>query len=52
VLVKLKKTDDHVFRRVREDDEGQLGEEFVFELAGDGMVSRYRQHSNWYRKVR
>ncbi len=51
-LVKLKKTGDHVFRRVREDDEDQLGEEFVFDPAEDGTVTRYKQHSNWYRKVR
>jgi CubicO group peptidase (beta-lactamase class C family) len=51
-LVRLKKTGEHVFRRVREDDEGQLGEEVVFELAADGTVTRYKQHSNWYRKVR
>ena len=51
-LVRLKKTGDHVFRRVREDDEGQLGEEFVFDLAEDGTVTRCKRHSNWYRKVR
>jgi CubicO group peptidase (beta-lactamase class C family) len=51
-LARLKKTAEHAFRRVREDEEGQLGEEFVFELAADGTVTRYKQHSNWYRKVR
>lgn len=51
-LVKLKKTGEHVFRRVREDDEEQLGEEFVFDLAADGTVTRYKQHSNWSRRVR
>jgi CubicO group peptidase (beta-lactamase class C family) len=51
-LVRLKKTGEHVFRRVREDEEDQLGEEFVFDLAQDGTVTRYKQHSNWYRKVR
>jgi hypothetical protein len=51
-LVKLKKTGEHVFRRVREDDEEQLGEEFVFDLAADGTVTRYQQHSNWSRRVR
>jgi hypothetical protein len=51
-LVKLKKTGEHVFRRVREDDEEQLGEEFVFDLAEDGSVTRYKQHSNWYRRAR
>jgi CubicO group peptidase (beta-lactamase class C family) len=51
-LVKLKETGEHVFRRVREDDEDQPGEEFVFDVAEDGTVTRYKQHSNWYRKVR
>jgi CubicO group peptidase (beta-lactamase class C family) len=51
-LVKLKKTGEHVFRRVREDDEEQLGEEFVFDLAADGTVTRYKRHSNWSRRVR
>ena len=51
-LVRLKKTGEHVFRRVREDEEDQLGEEFVFDVAQDGTVARYKQHSNWYRKVR
>jgi CubicO group peptidase (beta-lactamase class C family) len=51
-LARLKKTDEHVFRRLREAEEGQLGEELVFELAADGKVTRYKQHSNWYRKVR
>jgi hypothetical protein len=39
-------------RRVRVDEEGQLGEEFVFDLAQDGTVTRYKQHSNWCRKAR
>jgi hypothetical protein len=51
-LVKLKKTGEHVFRRVREDDEDQLGEEFVSDVADDGTVNRDKHHSNWYRKVR
>ncbi len=51
-LVKLKKTGEHVFRRVREDDEEQLGEELVFELAADGTVTGYKQHSNSSRRVR
>jgi hypothetical protein len=40
-LVRLKKTGEHVFRRAREGDEDQLGEEFVFDLAEDGTVTRY-----------
>ena len=51
-LVKLKKTGKHVFRRVRKDDEEQPGEEFVFDVAEDGTVTRVKQHSNWSRKVR
>jgi CubicO group peptidase (beta-lactamase class C family) len=51
-LVKLKKTREHVFRRVREDDEEQPGEEYVFDVAADGTVTRFKQHSNWSRKVR
>jgi CubicO group peptidase (beta-lactamase class C family) len=50
-LVELKQVADHVFRRVRTDDES-LGEEFVFEVAEDGRVSRLKHHSNWSVKVR
>jgi CubicO group peptidase (beta-lactamase class C family) len=51
-LYELKKTGEHTFRRVRRDDEDQLGEEFVFEVGEDGSVSRYKRHSNWYTRVR
>jgi CubicO group peptidase (beta-lactamase class C family) len=50
-LVKLKKTGDHTFRKIRKDDE-TLGETFVFDVAADGTVSRFKQHSNWSIKVR
>ena len=49
-ISELKKTGDHTFRRVRKDDES-LGEEFVFEVDGDGAVSRFMSHSNWMTKV-
>jgi hypothetical protein len=42
---------DHIFRRVRTDDES-LGEEFVFEVAENGRGLRLKQHSNCYVKVR
>ena len=51
-LVKLKKSGEHVFVRIREDDKEQPGEEFVFDVAEDGTVTRFKQHSNWSRKVR
>ena len=48
-LTKLKKTGDHRFRRVR--DDGELGEEFVFELENDTVV-RMWQNSQYSTKVR
>lgn len=51
-LFKLKKTGDHTFRLIRKDDEDVLGQEFVFEVADDGTVTRYKSHSNWFLKVR
>lgn len=50
-LTKLKKTGEHTFRRVRKDDE-ELGETFLFDVAPDGSIKRYKQHSNWMVKVR
>ena len=44
VLEELHRTDKHRFRRVRED--GQLGEEILFELDTDGSVTAFRRHSN------
>lgn len=51
-LTKLKKTGENVFRRVRKDDKDQLGEEWFFDEAEDGTVTRLKVHSNWSRKVR
>lgn len=50
-LAELEKVGDHTFRRVREDD-GTLGESFVFELADDGSVTGFVHHSNPMVKVR
>ena len=49
-IVKLKKTGEHAFRRVREDEE--LGEEVVFEMGRDGRAARLKWHSNYYPRVR
>ncbi len=51
-LFELKETGEHTFRLVRKDDEEVLGQEFVFEVAEDGTVTRYLTHSNWYTKIR
>ena len=48
-LTKLKKTGDHRFRRVR--DDGELGEEFIFELENDTVV-RMWQNSQYSTKIR
>lgn len=50
-MVKLKKTGEHVFRRIRKDDES-LGETVLFEVDEDGSVKSLLQHSNWAVKVR
>jgi hypothetical protein len=50
-LTRLKKTAEHTFRRIREDDD-ELGEAFTFDVAGDGVARRYKQHSNWSVRVR
>ncbi|HQR46888.1 MAG TPA: serine hydrolase [Thermoanaerobaculia bacterium] len=44
-LVKLKKTGEHTFRRIRKDE--TLGEEVVFELDADGNVERLKRHGNF-----
>jgi CubicO group peptidase (beta-lactamase class C family) len=49
-IVKLKKTGEHTFRRVREDEE--LGEEIVFELGPDGRAARLKWFSNYYPRIR
>jgi hypothetical protein len=51
-LFELKKTGEHTFRLVRKDDEAVLGQEFLFEIAEDGTVTRFLTHSNWYTKIR
>jgi CubicO group peptidase (beta-lactamase class C family) len=48
-IIKLKKTGDHAFRRVRDDEE--LGEEVVFEMGSDGRASRLKWHSNYYPRI-
>jgi CubicO group peptidase (beta-lactamase class C family) len=48
-LVKLKKTGENVFRRVRKDD--RLGEEVAFELGPDGRATRFRIHSNYQKRI-
>jgi len=48
-LSKLQKTGEHRFRRVR--DDGELGEEFTFELENDTVV-RMWQNSQYSTKVR
>lgn len=49
-LSKLQHVEGHTFRRVR--DDGELGEEVVFEVDGDGTVTHMRQHSNTWPRVR
>lgn len=48
-LVKLKKTGDRTFRRIRKDE--TLGEEIVFEPGPDGRATRLRRHSNYLTRV-
>jgi CubicO group peptidase (beta-lactamase class C family) len=48
-LVKLRKTGDHLFRRVRKDE--KLGEEIAFELGPDGRATRFRIHSNYQKRI-
>jgi hypothetical protein len=50
-LTKLKKVGEHIFRRVRKDDE-TLGESIVFEIGPDGRAARLVWHSNRYGRVR
>lgn len=49
-LSKLRKTGEHTFRRIRRDE--ALGEEIVFEMGADGKPTRFRQHQNYYSRVR
>jgi hypothetical protein len=48
-LIRMKKTGDRSFRRIRKDD--TLGEEIVFELGPDGKATRFSRHSNWSTRV-
>jgi len=48
--VKLKKTGEHTFRRIRKDE--SLGEEIVFEMGSDGRPTRFTHHSNYAPRVR
>ena len=48
-LTKLKHVGENTFRRVR--DDGNLGEEVVFELGPDGKVTRLIWHSNYAYRV-
>ena len=50
-ITKLKHVEEHTFRRIRDDDR-ELGETFTFDVADDGTVRRFKQHSNWSVKVR
>ena len=49
-LSRLRKTGEHTFRRVRDDD--ALGEDVVFEVGPDGKATSLRWHSNNYRRVK
>ncbi|MEW5918951.1 MAG: serine hydrolase [Gemmatimonadota bacterium] len=49
-MTKLRKTGEHTFRRVRQDE--ALGEEIVFEMGADGRPTRFVRHNNSYAKVR
>jgi hypothetical protein len=49
-LVRLRKTGEHTFRRVRKDE--ALGEEVVFDMGPDGRPTRFKRHSNYSPRVR
>ena len=48
-LVKLRKTGEHTFQRIREDE--TLGETVVFEMGPDGRAARFTQHSNLHERI-
>ncbi len=48
-LTKLKKTGEHLFRRVR--DDGSLAEEWRFDIGADGKALRVWSHSNFRPRV-
>ncbi len=49
-MMKLRKTGEHTFRRVRDDD--NLGEEIRFEIGPDGRATRMWQHGNYNPRIR
>ena len=49
-LTKLKHIEENTFRRIR--DDGNLGEEFVFEVGPDGKVTRMIRNSNYSIRVK
>jgi len=49
-LVKLKKSGENAFRRIRKDE--KLGEEVTFELGPDGRAARFMWHSNVHLRIR
>jgi len=48
-IVRLKHVEGNTFRRVRRDE--ALGEEILFEME-DGRAVRFKQHSNYYERVK
>ena len=49
-MMRLEKTGEHTFRRVRDDD--TLGEEVRFEIGPDGRAVRMWQHGNFNPRIR
>ncbi|HUG43298.1 MAG TPA: hypothetical protein VMN76_03550, partial [Acidobacteriota bacterium] len=49
-LIRLRRQDGDVFRRVRKDSD-DLGEEVVFERDGEGRVLRLKWHGNYSEKA-
>jgi CubicO group peptidase (beta-lactamase class C family) len=49
-LTELKRVEGNIFRRVR--DDGELGEEVIFEVGDDGKITRFVQHSQYSNRIR
>jgi len=49
-LIRLKKTGENTFRRIRKDE--TLGEEVVFEMGTDGRAIRFTRHSNPHERLK
>jgi CubicO group peptidase (beta-lactamase class C family) len=49
-LTRLKHIKDNKFKRIR--DDGQPGEEIIFEIDDDGRVVSMKQHSNYWPKIK